>query len=102
MRTMMKVSIPHEAGNRGVQEGTLPKAFGGFMDEFKPEAAYFFAENGVRTALFVFDLKKESDIPYVAERFFMGFNANVSATPVMNADDLKAGIEKVEKSLKKR
>jgi hypothetical protein len=99
---MLKVQIPHEAGNRGVQEGTLPKTLAGFMEEFTPESAYFFAENGVRTALFVFDLKKESDLPYVAERFFMGFNAGVTAWPVMNADDLKAGIDKVEKSLKKR
>jgi hypothetical protein len=72
------------------------------MEEFKPEAAYFFPENGVRTALFVFDLKKESDIPYVVERFFSGLGANVTVTPVMNANDLKAGLQKIEKSPKKK
>jgi hypothetical protein len=47
----------------------------------------------------VFDMKDASSIPVVAEPFFMGLNADVQFTPVMNADDLKAGLEKAMKRL---
>ncbi len=44
----------------------------------------------------VFDLKDSSDLPRIAEPFFMGLNATVEFTPVMNADDLKAGLGKMK------
>jgi hypothetical protein len=92
MRMMMKVCIPVEAGNRGVKDGTLPRTFGTFIEQHKPEATYFVAEGGKRTALFFFDLKDPASIPSVAEPFFMNFNAAVECTPAMNAEDMKAGV----------
>ncbi len=97
MRMMMKVSIPVEAGNRGVKEGILPRTVVGFVEQMKPEACYFFAEGGKRTAFFFFDLKDPTMIPTVAEPFFMNLNASIELSPVMNLDDLKAGIEKAMK-----
>ncbi len=97
MRTMLTVSIGAEAGNKAIKDGSLAKLMEGFMQRFKPESAYFLADGGKRTAQFVFDLSDPSDIPSVAEPFFMGPNAEVSATPVMNADDLRAGLVKLLK-----
>ena len=94
MRTMVKVSFPVETSNRAIKDGGLPKVIMSAMDTLKPEAAYFFTENGKRTALMVFDMKDPSDIPSVAEPFFMNLDAEVSFTPVMNANDLKVGLEK--------
>lgn len=93
MRTMLKVQMSVEKGSQALQNGTLPKVMNGFMQEFKPEAAYFFPENGKRTCLMVFDMKDPSQIPLIVERFFMELNAEVTLTPVMNADDLKKGLE---------
>ncbi len=97
MRTLLKVQIPVEAGNRSIQDGTLPKLLGSTLEELKAEAAYFYAEDGKRTALFVFDMKDASQIPPIAESFFLGVNADVTFSPVMSADDLKAGIERASK-----
>lgn len=97
MRMMMKVSIPVEAGNKGVKEGGLPKTVMGFVEQFKPEASYFTAEAGKRTAFFVFDLKDPTMIPTAAEPFFMNLNASIELSPVMNLDDMKAGVEKAMK-----
>ena len=94
MRTLLKVTIPTEPGNRAILDGTLPKTMQAFVDEFKPEASYFFAENGQRTALFVVELKDATQIPVVAEPFFMNLGASLWSTPVMNANDLKVGLEK--------
>lgn len=97
MRTMLTVSFGAEAGNKAIKDGSLPKIMEGFMQRFKPESAYFRAGGGKRTAQFVFDLSDPSDRPSVAEPFFMGLNAEISATPVMNADDLRKGLEKLMK-----
>jgi hypothetical protein len=98
MRTMMKVSIPVEAGNKGVSEGVLPRTVMKFVEQMKPEASYFVAEHGTRTAYFVFDLVDPSMIPTAAEPFFMNLNASISIQPAMNLDDMKAGVEKAMKN----
>jgi hypothetical protein len=97
MRMIMKVSIPVEAGNRGVKEGILPKTVMAFVEQAKPEASYFTAENGKRTAFFVFDLKDPSMIPSIAEPFFMNLNASIELSPAMNLEDMKTGVEKANK-----
>ena len=94
MRTMVKISIPAERGNAAVKDGSLPKIMAEALERLKPEAAYFMAEGGLRTAMLVLDLKDVSDIPGIAEPFFQGLNAGVNFAPVMNADDLKKGLAK--------
>ena len=97
MRMMMKVSIPVEAGNRGVKEGILPRTFLGFVEQMKPEACYFTTEGGKRTAYLFFDLADPTMMPAAAEPFFANLNAGVDWSPVMNLEDMKAGVEKAMK-----
>jgi len=94
MRTMLRMHIPAEAGNRAAADGSLPKAIQHFVDAFEPEAAYFFPDEGVRSAIFVFDLESPADIPVVAEHFFRSVGARVDLTPVMTVADLQAGLQK--------
>jgi hypothetical protein len=94
MRTLLKMSMPVESANAAIRNGSLSKMVESTLDQLKPEAAYFFAEGGRRTALIVFDLKSPEDIPSIAEPLFMGVNASVEFTPVMNREDLRAGLEK--------
>jgi hypothetical protein len=44
----------------------------------------------------VFDLKDPSEIPAIAEPFFLNLNAKVEFSPVMNAEDLKKGLESLQ------
>ena len=98
MRTMLRIHMPVEHSNKAVKDGSLAKLMGKMLEQLKPEAVYFFPDDGMRSALFVFDLKDPSQIPVIAEQFFEVLHAEISMTPVMNADDLKAGLEKVMKS----
>jgi len=93
MRTMLTVKIPVETGNKSIKDGTLPKVMEKFIETHKPEAAYFLARNGQRCAHFVFDLKDPSNIVMISEPFFMELGAEVEYHPVMNAEDLKKGLE---------
>ena len=93
MRMLLRVSIPVEAGNAAAKAGTLGTTIEKILGDLKPEAAYFFADDsGQRSGSMVFDLKDPSEIPAVAEPWFLAFNAQVSLRPVMSSQDLaKAG-----------
>ena len=93
MRMMLKIMIPMEAGNRTIKDGSLPKILEGVVARLKAEAAYFVAEDGVRTAMIFFDMRDYSDIPYFVEPLFMGIDAEVELLPVMNAADLRKGLK---------
>ncbi|TWF40423.1 hypothetical protein FHW36_104105 [Chitinophaga polysaccharea] len=92
MRTLLKVTCQVEASNKAVADGTLAKIMKSTMEKLNPEANYFFASEGCRSAMFIFDLKDPSDIPGIAEPFFMSLNAKVEFSPVMNAEDLQKGL----------
>jgi hypothetical protein len=97
MRMLMKVSVPVEGGNRAVKDGTLGKIIADTTERIRPEAAYFGLEEGKRTAFFVFDLKDATQMPSIAEPIFIGLNATIELSPIMNQSDLKVGLEALQK-----
>jgi hypothetical protein len=97
MRTLLKVTMPVEAANKAVKDGTLAKTLKSSMEELRPEASYFYTENGQRTGLIIFDMKDASQMPSIAEPFFLNLNAAVELHPIMNMEDLKIGLEKAAK-----
>ena len=101
MRMLLRVSIPMEAGNAAVKAGTLGSTVEQILADLKPEAAYFFADDsGHRSGSIVFDMKDASEIPAVAEPWFLAFNARVSLRPVMNPQDLAKGSPAIGKAAK--
>lgn len=93
MRMLLKVSIPNNGGNEAIQSGELPKIFGTWMEANKPEAAYFVALKGCRTALIFFDMNETVDIPTLCEPFMHGLNASIELTPAMDAKDMQEGVK---------
>lgn len=92
MRMMLKVQIDVEAGNRAIRDGSFGEVMDRVMGRLKPEAAYFTAINGKRTALIFFDMQEPSEIPAIAEPFFMTLNAEVELSPAMTAEDVQRGV----------
>jgi len=97
MRMMMKVSVPVEAANKAVQEGTMGKLLQAQLERLRPEAVYFYADDDVRTALLFIDVKDASDMPVIADPFFQQVSARIRFTPVMNVADFQAGMAKLAK-----
>ncbi len=95
MRTLLKVSMDVQKTNEAIQEGKMQQTMETVLSFVKPEAAYFTALNGKRTALVVFDLKDPSMIPQIAEPFFSIFGAEIEFCPVMNRDELIKGLQSV-------
>ena len=101
MRMLLRVSIPVEAGNAAAKDGTLGTKVEKILADLKPEAAYFFADdNGNRSGSIVFDMKDASEIPAIAEPWFLSFNAKVSFRPVMNPQDLAKAGPAIDKAAK--
>jgi hypothetical protein len=99
MRMLLRVSIPVEAGNAAAKAGTLGSTIEQILADLKPEAAYFLADdNGQRSGSIVFDMKDSSEIPSVAEPWFLAFNAKVSFRPIMNPQDLAKAAPSIGKA----
>lgn len=100
MRCLLKAVMPVESGNAAISDGSLPATIESILADLKPEAAYFAEENGKRTGYIFFDLKDPSQIPAVAEPWFLAFNAHVELHPAMNLEDLKNAGPGIEKAVK--
>jgi len=91
MRMLMMVSMDTATANAAVREGKLITAIQQNLAEIKPEAVYFTADDeGKRCGMIFLDMKDSSQIPALAEPWFLGFNAKVTFRPVMNPQDLAA------------
>jgi hypothetical protein len=102
MRMLLRVSIPVETGNAAAKDGTLGSTIEGILADLKPEAAYFLADdNGNRSGSIVFDMKDTSQIPAIAEPWFLAFNAKVSIRPVMSPQDLAKAGPSISKAAKR-
>ncbi len=95
MRMMLRWTVPVEKGNETIRDGSLATTMQSLLEELKPEAAYFWPENGERAGMMVFDMADTTQIPQIAEPLFMTLDAAVEFLPVMNADDLGTALEKV-------
>ena len=101
MRMLLKVSLPVEASNEVFKSGTFPKTMEAILAEQKPEAAYFFANEGKRGGFLVVNMKDTSEIPAFAEPWFLAFNAHVEFHPVMTVEDLARATPAIEQAVRK-
>ena len=64
-------------GNAAVKAGTMGSTVQSILEDLKPEAVYFTATEGQRSAILIMNLDDASQIPGVAEPWFLAFNARL-------------------------
>ena len=101
MRFLLKVNIPVEAGNAAAKSGRLGTTIQSILADLKPEAAYFTDNNGQRTGFIVLQMHEASQIPAIAEPWFLAFNASIEIHPVMVPEDLARAGGAIEKAVAK-
>ncbi len=101
MRFLLKVNIPVETGNAAAKAGTLGTTIQSIMADLKPEAVYFTDNDGQRTGYLFLDMQEASQIPAIAEPWFLAFNARIEMHPVMVPANLVKAGSAIEKAAKK-
>ncbi len=101
MRFMLKVNIPVECGNAAAKAGKLGSTIQSILADLKPEAAYFTATDGQRTGFIFLDMHDTSQIPAIAEPWFLAFNASIEFQPAMVPDDLAKAAGAINAAVKK-
>jgi hypothetical protein len=101
MRFLMKVNIPVESGNAAAKAGKLGATIQSILADLKPEAAYFTDNDGRRAGFIFFEMQDASQIPAIAEPWFLALNASIELHPVMVPDDLARASGAIEQAVKK-
>jgi hypothetical protein len=101
MRFLVKAQMDVEAANALARQGKLGSTIQSILEDLKPEAAYFVADEGKRTAYLVINMDDPSQIPALAEPWFLAFNATIKALPAMVAEDLAKAAPAIERAVKK-
>ena len=98
MKMLLSVEMPHEPFNSLVRSGKAGDVIKSILETIKPEAAWFTEQDGKRGGVFIVNVQNPSDIPALAEPFFLKFHANCNFRIAMSPEDLqKAGLEQIGK-----
>lgn len=101
MRFLVKVSWEVEAGNALARAGKLASTVQSILEDLQPEAAYFTAEGGKRGGILIMNVNDASELPAIAEPWFLATNAKVEILPAMRPEDLAKGGPGIEAAVKK-
>lgn len=88
MRMLMDIELPLEPFSTCVRDGSVGAKMQKILEAIKPEAAYFSERNGKRGGILVVNVNSPSDIPALAEPWFLTFHASVRFHIAMTPEDL--------------
>jgi hypothetical protein len=98
MRMLMDIELPVEPFNTYVRDGSAGPKMQKILAAIKPESAYFCARGGKRGGILVVNVDSPSDIPVLAEPWFLTFHASVQFNVAMTPEDLgRANLEALGK-----
>ena len=104
IRFLVEVRIPTDLGNAALKNGTMTEQIQKYLNDVKPEAAYFAVANGQRTVYLVLDLENTGSLAEIVEPLWLDWRAEIYFSPVMTVEDFeKAGpvLQKILEARKK-
>jgi len=101
MRYLVKMRFPVEAGNTALRDPQFGAKMQQALADIKAEAAYFTTVDGQRGGYVVVNMDDASQIPAIAEPFFLWLKADVEFLPVMLPQDLGKAGPAIEAAMKK-
>jgi len=89
MRMIVTYSIPQETGNELVKTGKIGEVLEKIVEDFSPEATYFYLDDqGRRAGVFVVNMDDPLDLPRHVEPLSIGLNVSVTARPAFSLEDM--------------
>jgi len=88
MRMLMHIHFPLEPFNTAVRDGSAGQKIKRILEAIKPEAAYFSEQDGRRGGTLVVNANDPSEVPALAEPWFLTFAAQIEFRMAMTLEDL--------------
>jgi len=88
MKMLVNVTCPVEPFNSLVRNGTAGETMGRIIESIKPESVYFTEFDGNRSIVMVVEVANASEIPSIAEPWYLNFEADCEFKIAMTPDDL--------------
>jgi len=98
---MLKANMPVGRANELARQGKLGRTITSVLEDLKPEAAYFTDDHGQRTGYLFLEIDDSSEIPRIAEPWFLALDASVEIHAVMKPEDLARAGTHMERAAKK-
>jgi len=96
MKMLVNIVLPIEPFNSRVKDGSAGETIGRIINEIKPESIYFTTQDGNRGAVMLVEVNDASEVPSIAEPWFLNFKAQCEFKIAMTPDDLqKADLNKL-------
>ena len=96
MKVLCTAELPPEPFNSLVRAGKAGELIQKILGEIQPEHVYFTELDGCRSAIMILNMESASEIPKIAEPFFLNFEADVKFRIVMTPEDLaKSGLDEL-------
>jgi hypothetical protein len=96
MRVMLKFTIPTtEESNTSIRDRSIGQTMETILGKLQPEAAYFCPVDGKRGGYIFFSMEEDSESVTKLEPFWLELGATIETVPVMNADELRAGLQRL-------
>jgi hypothetical protein len=98
MRILFTITIPVEPFNTLARSGVIEEKFGAILEATKPESIYFTGNGSGRGAIVVYNAEDGSQIPALAEPWFLTLNAHIEYSIAIAPDELmKSGLGELVK-----
>ena|ERR1035437_3930033 len=98
MKLLFTITIPVEPFNTLARSGAAGPKMGAILEATKPESIYFTGSGSGRGAVVVYDVADGSQIPSLAEPWFLSFNAQIEYSVAITPQELmSSGLEELVK-----
>ena len=91
MKILFKISFPVERFNELARKGTAGQKLASILEATKPESIYFTGGQSGRGVVAVYDFADGSQVPAVAEPWFLTFDAHIEYSVAISGQEMEKG-----------
>jgi hypothetical protein len=96
MRLLFKITFPVEPFNALARAGSVGQKVGAILEATKPESIYFTGNGSGRGAVVVYNAEDGSQLPALAEPWFLTFDAQIEYSVAITPEELgRSGLDEL-------
>jgi len=89
MKVLFTITFPVARFNELARQGTAGQKIGAVVEATKPESIYFTGNRSGRGAVAVYDCADGSQVPAIAEPWFLTFDAHIEYSVAISGQEMQ-------------